>query len=464
MKQYLNGVIAVCTDFGVEHAIAESPELDLATFLCQEAEAIGLRPLDALALANVGGPEATRLQLDDGVAAVAAPALAGLGENSPQEPVIVDVDADDVICVDGASDGEESRQGRAPSSPRHPDPDPAPAAAAPAPAACGKADVLSRLLPNCIYLPGIKHSADNMINDVWASMVHKEEWMGHLRAIEALVRPKRMRDKIVFLFFNERDSHGSDTDMVSQTREYLRTWKASLKSLRWHECINFVRELARVKDGLRKKWDLLRFTQNLRQDTMLTEGQGFQGQKAITAAAAALRSSFFWSYSDLMLEVAETCDILSRWSEGCFLHNDKCTITSCVYKGCRAAEMAAGFYKFLLKRFQHQSNLHVLGLMHSLGDADRQRLADDWHTAQSRLQLEMEVKLNFWDRLPYKLFGLNCSKADVARAIGCHCRHLFSQLGNDQRRLEHPMTRRFLDPEWKGRGMGGRCLVCGSVR
>lgn len=270
---------------------------------------------------------------------------------------------------------------------------------------------------------------------------------------KALVRPKRMRDKMVFLFFNEQNDHGSDSGMVAETRQHLRTWKASLKSLRWHECINFVRELSPVKDGLRRKFDLLRFTQNLRQDTSITEGHGFQGQKTITAAASALRSNYFWSYSALMLLVAETADILSRWSEGCFLHHDKCSVTSCVYKGCRAAEMAAGFHKFLLKRFQHQSNLHVLGLMHDLNDDDRRRLADDWHTAQSRLQLEMDVKLNYWDRLPYKLFGLNCNKADVARAIGCQCRQLFDQLSPDKQRLEHPMTRRFLDHNWKGRYM-----------
>ena len=258
-------------------------------------------------------------------------------------------------------------------------------------------------------------------------------------------------------FFNEAHDHGQDAGLVETTRRNLRSWKASLKSLRWRECIIFVAELDQVRNGLIKKWDLLRFVQALPKEMvdMPGEGHGFQGQKTVKSASTAILSDFFWAYTDLMVEVASAMDNLSRWSEGCFLHGSKCTSKTCVYKGCRAAEsaeMAAGIHKWVwvVKHLQQKSNLRVFGIMHSLEPEEAQSIASDWHCAVSRLQLEVEVQLGFWDRLPYKLFGLNCSSLEVARTIGQQCQFLWSQLCEAERRSSHPMTRRFLDSTWRG--------------
>ncbi|CAE7502563.1 T6ODM [Symbiodinium microadriaticum] len=305
LKRYLAGVVAICTDHGVEAAIAEAPELDVKAFLQHEAEALGMTVMEALALTDSGSTGFPRdqresLQPDDesfGMVPVPAPAAAPVPVPAPS----VDISLLQQGQAQAKAAGHEK----------------CPAAAAASDAApqdqVNSIPVFRRLFPNAIYIAGIKHSTDNAMtamNDLWGVMSQKDKWLGQLHAVEAILRPKKMRDKLIHVFFNEAHDHGQDAGLIETTRRNLRSWKASLKSLRWHECINFVAELDQVRNGLIKKWDLLRFVQALPKEMvdMPGEGHGFQGQKTVKSASTAILSDFFWAYTDLMVEVASAMD------------------------------------------------------------------------------------------------------------------------------------------------------------
>ena len=218
MKRYLAGVLAICTDHGVESSLSETPGLDLQAFLQQEAQALGMDP----ALPSATPAPAALLNDDDGAFGFAH-----------SQTVDLTLETDQPLEIKPHHQAAEHIAGP------------------------------GKLLPNSIYIPGIKHAMDNAANDLWSAMSHQSDFMTELRAVESLVRPRRMREKLVHVFFNSNDDHGADEAMAQDARENLRSWTSSLKSLRWHEVVNFLRELATVRVALTRKWNLLRFTQAL---------------------------------------------------------------------------------------------------------------------------------------------------------------------------------------------------------
>ena len=302
------------------------------------------------------------------------------------------------------------------------------------------------MMPNAIFIPGIKHAMDNCSKDIWASMSHKEVFIGQLRALETLLGPTPMREKIVSLFFTDP---ATDTDI--RTATLLKSWSSGLASLRWHEVVNFCRELMRIRPGLRTRWNLQRFVKSMPKEMKVVEGRGAQGAATYKEADAAIMSDFFWCYCEVVLEISKVSDTLSHWAEMCWFHGHKCEAISCPYKGCRGSELAAGAHKFLLEDAKRHTNTVVFGIASApLGRSQKDVLISDWHCAQARLQLEMEIKMSFWDQLPWKLLGLNVPKLSLARCVARQCQTMWSRMTTTQQRQAHPMTRRYLDPAWKG--------------
>ena len=307
--------------------------------------------------------------------------------------------------------------------------------------------LVCRLFPNSLFIPGVKHLLDNILHDIWDSMSGKKEFMEQLHAFEYVLKQAPYRDKLRHLFF---DGENAFDKTMSQL---LRRWTPSLKSLRWHSVVDFIKSLLQIGPGLRKRWNLQKFVTSLPKEghDELAEGRGSEGAGTYKRLDGAMRSNFFWAYCDLMLEVSRASDTLSRWSEACWFHQGSCTERSCGYKGCRAPELAAGAHKYLLDECQSSTNLKVASLLPNLSDSESKMLLADWHIAHARLKLEWEYKLHFWDLLPWKLCGLACPSLEIARTIARECQKMWQDMTPQQRSASHPMTRRFLDQTWSGK-------------
>ena len=410
IKMYLKSVVAVCSDQGVEAGLVEAPGLDLLKFLQDEAAALGS-------------------------------SLSERGE--VDHPIICDADVAELLCPLHMPQFEQQGQPRDDYTPTE--------------EALASQALVSRLLPNCIFIPGLKHGLDNILADIWGSMRKRERFMTQLRSLETILKSPVFRDKLKYLFF---DGSGPLDIYVS---ERLRHWRSSLKSLRWHEVVNFIRELKEVQHGLQERWHLQKFVSALpkTQHHEIAEGRGPGGANVYKEVDTAIHSKFFWCYADLMLEVSQTADILSRWTESCWYHGQGCSESSCVYKGAKAPELAAGIHLFLLDQHQSTSNLKISGIVPFLREEEAQALIHDWHSAHSRLQLEIQFKFHHWQLLPWRLCGISCNSLPVARVIAKQCLDQWTSLSTEQKRLSHPMTRRFLDPSWGGEQVGA-CVDCVS--
>jgi len=401
IKVYLQSVIAVCTDQGVEAGLAEAPSLDLLKFLQDEAAALG----SSISIAG---------EFD--------------------RPMLCDSDAAELLCPLNMPQFEHQGQPRDDYTPTE--------------EVLASQALVSRLLPNCIFVPGLKHGLDNILADIWGSMTKRERFMSQLRSLESILKSPVYRDKLKYLFFD------GNTPLDIHVSERLRHWRSSLKSLRWHEVVNFIRELKVLQKGLQQRWHLQKFVSSLpktqQHEVPFAEGRGVGEANLYKDVDSAVHSVFFWSYCDLLLEVSATADGLSRWTESCWYHGTSCTESSCVYKGAKAPELAAGIHLFMLGQHQSTSNLRISGIVPFLRDEEAQALIHDWHAAHSRLQLEIQFKFHHWQLLPWRLCGISCNSIPVARVIAKQCLDQWTSLSPEQKRLSHPMTRRFLDPCWGG--------------
>jgi hypothetical protein len=67
--------------------------------------------------------------------------------------------------------------------------------------------------------------------------------------------------------------------------------------------------------------------------------------------------------------------------------------------------------------------------------------------------MEIDLKFGFWLCLPWKLCGLAHDDLELARESGRICLLLWDA-GSGGAGLQHPQSRRFLEPTWQGLELG----------
>lgn len=126
--------------------------------------------------------------------------------------------------------------------------------------------LVARLFPNCLFIPGIKHSMDNLLNDTWNSMAHKTVFLTQLKAFDWVLSQDGLRDKMAYLFFSAPE------DFVFSER--LKYWNLTLRSLRWHAVIAFIQKLRPLAEGLRRKWRMQTWMSQMPAEHHDAEGRG----------------------------------------------------------------------------------------------------------------------------------------------------------------------------------------------
>ena len=413
LKRYCASIVSVCSDQGTESGIFSVPAIDLAVHLRNEAAALSKDCGEAApVLYALQMPHAITLQPSNEI------------HHESKEAGAVEQGANRA-SNSGAGDQEGARGLRLQLH--------------------AAASLINRLFPNCIFIPGIKHSMDNCLQDTWGAMRAKEQFLKQLGAIEYLMKQPAMRAKLAYVFFDDK------TPFDKSYSHLLKHWGPTLQSLRWHAVIDFLRSLLKLEDGLRKKWDLACWLKAVPLDRKEEAGEG-RVKPSVTYKMfdQAIHSAYFWTYARMLLHLSDASETLSHWAEGCWYHGDACSQKDCAFKGARAPELASGAHKFLLNRFQSSADVYLSTMSAALSHSEAQSLATDHHTASARLALEWEYRLHFWDLLPWKLCGLAVSNIDIVRVNAGQVLDMWSRMSQQQQRLSHPMTRRFLDAAWRG--------------
>ena len=228
IQAYCRSVLSICTDQGTEAGIFSVPSIDIHKHLINEAKAL-----------SSACPPGVLWALKD---LVPAPGSGG--------HLQVGSGGDQLLPSDN-------------------DPGPVPSENVHARLPGGNDDVdqlhfaaslVCRLFPNALYIPGIKHSMDNCLHDVWGFLRARDLFLKQLGAIEYLMKQPMLRSKLAFVFFNEA------TTFDKTFSQLLKHWGPTLQSLRWHAVIEFLQSLLKLEEGLRKKWNLERWMKSLPSD------------------------------------------------------------------------------------------------------------------------------------------------------------------------------------------------------
>ena len=187
----------------------------------------------------------------------------------------------------------------------------------------------------------------------------------------------------------------------------LNSWSCSLVSLRLEAIADFTHGLLELEPLLRQCWSRRKCLAGSTGHRVLRAADASAGEHSTSVAVeginAAITSPAFWTGVSLCHDVCFEAEFTGRWAEGCSCcRNPNLT---CAYKGCRAAEFASGEWQQALKQamIKNRSALGQYLVMSRDNDTSRAQYFSDWTKARARLWGGIQVKLGYWQQLPWRL-------------------------------------------------------------
>ena len=291
-------------------------------------------------------------------------------------------------------------------------------------------DVL--FLRYAIAVPGLLHIVNNALCEVSGKLSYFV-FFEQLGEFEGLVTCGRL---LRFVNYCVKPSL-----LASQADELLQRKFGRLYLKRWGEVVCFCRRLAVFLPLIRCVWNEQAYAHGGAGAENDADDEG-GGQRAATRFSperftSILKDPMFFAYFDTVLKLSNAIEQLSHWAESCPCHEDlqlpnglqrfdrrgrnesqthfrrarerlrsmfQGDAETCVMQGRRLPELVAGGLDAVLSNF---SNLVMTELMQNhrpfLSDAQWSSLIADFESGKSHAQLEFSVKLDWVQRLPWKL-------------------------------------------------------------
>lgn len=173
----------------------------------------------------------------------------------------------------------------------------------------------------------------------------------------------------------------------------------------------------------------------------------------------ALQSDLFWCLCKMISEVGFLAERISRWCGGCPCHGLELmgglgglngTAIQCQFKSCRAPELASGTAIEIFRNMFRVSGNRIVSFTAGLSFSKQAAVVRDWELSRAKIHTELTLKISHWTQLPQALCGLAHWNESAAKTCANHCLLLWDQNKAAGISHSHWMTRRFLDPDWKG--------------
>lgn len=307
-------------------------------------------------------------------------------------------------------------------------------------------------MPRALVVPGALHICSNLCKDITGRMSHWQTFVKQLQLFVELLANKDRRERFVQTCIGHRSEDG----------RRFRDFSGSLYEKRWGAVAAFVDKLQPLLPSLRRHWDAEAYAAGF---TARDRGDD-QGVKfAPSELSEALGCSLFNAYLWMVQFIFSSVENLTGWFEGCACHEHLLKSTharharralareigvaeaDCPMKGKRAPELAAGALDATFDALWGGARDSLLEKCAELGATDEQQavLLNDFEAGRSFLQLGLQVKLDFWTRLPWKLAALGHFDVGVARRVAADCVQAFDEFrGEDPTHVHHCLSIMFL--------------------
>lgn len=191
----------------------------------------------------------------------------------------------------------------------------------------------------------------------------------------------------------------------------------------------------------------------------------------LTRLGQLMSSDTDWAYIEMICLLAEECELIGKWAEGCPCHlrrvptqplsgagavlaietvlkskpqqkRRKARIkltqgdreaASCSFKCCRAPELATGQALALQQSTMDSHKSRINSIICRVPTNQRGELVASWSTARSRMTGQLTAKLSHWGELPWILCQVLSTGAELGRIVpSIICGHfILSSLGRD---------------------------------
>eukprot|EP00971_Amphidinium_carterae_P309866 6157697-Amphidinium_carterae.1 len=303
-------------------------------------------------------------------------------------------------------------------------------------------ELSSSFLPNAVGVAGTEHVMDNLSSELHHPLHCFASYYGELRNISLLLCRRWNRERFII-------SCLSHTHLAADAFR-LRNWSAVLYEPRWHHVVLFLKKMTGV----------LHLLATFSYQAFETTGAVSDREHSFDARMAqkSLASPWFALYTHFLVAVSEVPLEIAQWSKGCPCHQwlrsraepvsrhllglhcgNKPT---CVMTGCRAPELAVGDIDAVIDAAVAGVERKVIGYGVGLSAEDLQNISLEASAAAAQFKLQAQIKLDYWQRLPWVLAG--CAHWHSPTAIGAATKALEAIERCDNPDSHSSVTRKWL--------------------
>ena len=328
-------------------------------------------------------------------------------------------------------------------------------------------EVLAPFMPKALVIPGALHICSNLCKDVARKLDHWNDFVNELSSLEALLCNRDRRERFV----------ATCVPKDSEQRALFKNFSGSLYEKRWGAITSFLRKLMPLLEPLRLFWDEGKYLEGYNQRESAEDQDAGEGAAFLPAAiTACVQSNFFLVYTSMIMSVLGLVEDLTGWFETCPCHKETLDPTdrsrlsravqrelracgtdrSCPMKGKRAPQLAAGALDEVFQEILTICRGSVLKIVRANPIAQDQEglLWRDFESARSYVQMGLQAKFDFWEKLPWQLAGLCHPSVEKAREVAKTILEKVDGLNVENPGVvHHPLTLKFLSPDGNLRPM-----------
>ena len=302
-------------------------------------------------------------------------------------------------------------------------------------------------LPMALPIAGLEHIGHNMAIEVHNRLEHWPAYLVKVQVVASFLTRRWRRERFISLCLAE-------SPLSSRAHE-IREFSATLYQARWHHALLFIEQMWRVF-SLLQVFSAVKYTE-----------QGSYAKDTEFNAhtlESVLRDAGFIAYTKFILAVDAVPRKISQWSKGCPCHehlqSNPATLrhvlrscygpdASCPLLGKRAAELACGRLQELTAEMVQDCFLqNVEGEWGRLTEEEIRIVRTDAANSKAHFLLQLSLKTDNWQRLPWVLAGISHWNPELARAAAIKALEAMSK--HDIKAAHAPLTQKWMAEPLRG--------------
>ena len=276
-------------------------------------------------------------------------------------------------------------------------------------------------LSGCSEIPGLLHVIHNAGKALSEQLTHYNEAAEKLQATSNMLRRRESKERLKETCFS------SDIGRAVWD-QCLKSFKGKCYSERWGTVANCLHLMSSdVKASLDFYWDVTKYRGSTSERKPDPEEEDADVMERIHIIDEALRNPFWWAMWDMLSRVAKILRLALIWAEGCPCHDQlrlalaelapgdnrpfikemHHVANSCVMRGRRCPELAAGDFEKVMKRlYTEEASALLMQLPPALSGKERKEILQDFERSRQYLLSTFILKLSHWIEDGHAVFAI----------------------------------------------------------